>query len=186
MSRVIAGVAGGRRIAVPQGPTRPTAERVREALFSALEAAMPLAGARVLDLYAGSGALGIEALSRGAAAVLLVESDRGAAQVIRRNIDALGIAGASVVRGKVETVLSEREVDDRFDIVLADPPYALADTELRRACELLTERGWLADGAVLVVERASGGSPPWPPVIEPVREKRYGDATLYWGRATPA
>ena len=101
MTRIIGGVAGGRRIAVPPRGTRPTTDRVRESLFNILTARRELTGRTVLDLYAGSGALGLEALSRGAAAALFVESEARTAAVIARNIDALGLTGATLRRGAV-------------------------------------------------------------------------------------
>ncbi|NUP26885.1 MAG: methyltransferase, partial [Nocardia sp.] len=121
MTRIVAGTAGGRRLKVPPAGTRPTSDRVREALFSSIEARMDLAGARVLDLYAGSGALGLEALSRGAAAALLVESDRRAAAVLRANIAELGFGDAQVRIGTVAQVLGHGAAD-AYDLVFADPP----------------------------------------------------------------
>src|ERR1700744_6493180 len=106
MTRVIGGVAGGRRIVVPPRGTRPTTDRVREALFNILSARRDLSGLAVLDLYAGSGALGLEALSRGAASVLLVESDQRTAAVIARNIETLGLHGATLRHGAVAAVLA--------------------------------------------------------------------------------
>ena len=126
---MIAGEAGGRRLAVPDGrDTRPTSDRAREGLFATISSiAGPLAGARVLDLYAGSGAVGLEALSRGAAQVLLVEHGARAARVIRQNIEAIGLPGATVVADRVERVLARGPAEGRYDVVFADPPYALAD-----------------------------------------------------------
>ena len=177
----MAGEAGGRRLAVPPRGTRPTSERVREALFSAIESAVDLEGARVLDLYAGSGALGLEALSRGAGAVALVERDRNALAVLRRNIAAVGLPGAEAVPGAVATVLA-RGCTEPYDLVLADPPYAVEQAELTAVLTALAEHGWVADGAVVIVERAKGAGPDWPRGYEPLRSRRYGDTEVHWAR----
>ncbi|MGW5052138.1 16S rRNA (guanine(966)-N(2))-methyltransferase RsmD [Actinokineospora sp. NPDC004072] len=184
MTRIVAGVAGGRRLAVPPRGTRPTADRVREALFSALEAAVDLDGARVLDLYAGSGALGFEALSRGAALATLVESDRTAVKVLRDNARALGLPGADIRQGKVATVLAEPPPQP-YDLVLADPPYALGQPELAAVLSALVERDWAAGGAVVVVERDRRTGPPaWPAAFAPERVRGYGDTELHWAVIT--
>jgi 16S rRNA (guanine966-N2)-methyltransferase len=181
MVRIVAGVAGGRRLAVPPHGTRPTSDRVREAVFSALQARRDLAGAGVLDLYAGSGALGLEALSRGAAHVRFVESDRRAAAVLRRNIEVLGLPGAHVSTADVPAVL--RGGSDRsYDVVLADPPYALDDGILAEVLSALTSGGWLAPEALIVVERAARALPPsWPAGVSALTNRRYGDTTVYYG-----
>jgi len=180
VTRIVAGTAGGRRLGVPAKGTRPTSDRVREALFSALEASVGLRGARVLDLYAGSGALGLEALSRGAALATLVEHHRDAVGVLRRNAGAVGLPGADVRAGKVATVLATPP-DAPYDVVFADPPYAIADTELAAALAALVERGWTAPGSTVVVERAArAGEPGWPPELAPDRSRRYGDTELFW------
>ena len=106
MTRIVAGAAGGRRLAVPPRGTRPTTDRVREALFNVLAARLDFDGMQVLDLYAGSGALGLEALSRGATAVVFVENDRRAAEVLSRNIESVGLAGATLRRASVAAVLA--------------------------------------------------------------------------------
>src|SRR5512135_696597 len=130
MTRVVAGTAGGRRLAVPRGQsTRPTSDRAREGLFSALESMLGgLAGARVLDLYAGSGAVGLEAASRGAVAVLLVESDRRALEAVRANVAALGLPGTQVRGDTVERVAAVPNPGAPYDLAFLDPPYAV-DTE---------------------------------------------------------
>ncbi len=180
MTRIVAGSAGGRRLAVPAKGTRPTSDRVREALFSAVQSAVDLAGARVLDLYAGSGALGLEALSRGAAEAVFVESAAGALTVLRRNVAAVGLPG--VVRaGKVATVLATGPAEP-FDLVFADPPYAVED--LGRELGLLVSEGWLAQDAVVVVERSRRAPDlTWPDGLEAVRVKHYGETSLHWARA---
>jgi 16S rRNA (guanine966-N2)-methyltransferase len=177
--RVIAGAARGRPLAAPAGrDTRPTSDRAREGLFSTLDSLTEVAGARVLDLYAGSGAVGLEALSRGAAAVVLVESDMKAASVIKRNIEAVGLPGARVVVDRVERFLAS-DTGEPYDIVFLDPPYAVADDIVTRV--LAAAR--LADSGVLVVERsAKAPEPAWPPGVEGVRDRRYGDGTLWYGR----
>ena len=182
MTRIVAGRAGGRRITVPPRGTRPTSERVREAIFSAVTARMELAGSGALDLYAGSGALGIEALSRGAAHALFVESDRRAATVLRRNLDELGLDGGRVRAASVSSVLAER-ADAGYQLVLADPPYAMTGAELHETLLQLVRNGWLAAGALLVVERATrAGEPTWPAPVEPVTTRRYGDTMVCYGR----
>ena len=187
MTRVIAGQAGGRRLAVPAGrDTRPTSDRAREGLFGTITSLAPLAGARVLDLYAGSGAVGLEALSRGAAHVLLVESSPRASQVIAQNVAALGLPGAEVVTDRVERVLARGPADGRaggrYGIAFADPPYATADAAVTRMLSCLTSRDWLAPGALVIIERATRSGPvTWPDGIEPDRERRYGEATFWYG-----
>jgi 16S rRNA (guanine966-N2)-methyltransferase len=185
MTRVIAGIAGGRRLAVPAGTTtRPTSDRAREGLFSSLLSELgSFDGARVLDLYAGSGAIGLEALSRGAKQVLLVESDARAAAVIKANITAVALSGATLVTDRVERLLARPPADDQghFDLVIADPPYALADKAVIENLTLLQE-GWLADGALVVIERATRSGPlDWPPGFLPGKSRRYGEATFWYG-----
>ncbi len=180
MTRIIAGTAGGRTLRTPPGAgTRPTSDRVREALFSALDARGAVAGSRVLDLYAGSGALGLEALSRGAAAAVLVESDGRAASVVRANAAALGFAAvARVVAGTVDRVLAGPP-DAPYDLVLLDPPYAVDDQMLGEVLARLAQ-AWLAAGAVVVVERSTRSPEPgWPAGLAAERARRYGETTLW-------
>jgi len=184
VARVIAGEAGGRRLAVPDGrDTRPTSDRAREGLFATISSIVgPLARARVLDLYAGSGAVGLEALSRGAEHVLLVEHGARPARVIRQNIEAIGLPGAAVIADRVERVLARGPSEGRYDVVFADPPYALADAGVTRVLALLAEEGWLAPGALVVVERATRSGPlSWPDGFAPDRARRYGEATFWYG-----
>ena len=188
MARVIAGEARGRRLAVPGGrDTRPTSDRAREGLFATITSITgSLAGARVLDLYAGSGAVGLEALSRGAGHVLLVESGARAARVIRENIGAIGLPGAEVITDRVERVLARgparSRTGDRYHIVFADPPYATSEAEVTRMLSALAENGWLAPGALVIVERATrSGSLNWPDGFVPARARRYGEATFWYG-----
>lgn len=181
VTRIVAGAAGGRRLAVPTRGTRPTSDRVREALFSAVEAAMDLDGARVLDLYAGSGALGLEALSRGAEVATFVESDGGAVAVLRKNVAAVGMPGAVVRQARVATVLAEP--GQSYDLVLSDPPYALDDDALLADLVALAEHGWTAPDALVIVERARRSGPPeWPEPLVAMKVRRYGDTELHWAR----
>ncbi len=190
MTRIIAGSARGRRLVTGAGRgTRPTSDRTREGLFGSVASIRgDLAGAAVADLYAGSGAVGLEALSRGATDVLLVESDPRAAAVIRANIAAIGLPGARLVTGSVERVLALGPGEARpRDFVFADPPYALSDAELGRILGLLATGGWLVVGALVVVERATRSGPPtWPAGYEPDRSRKYGEATLWYGLAAGA
>jgi 16S rRNA (guanine966-N2)-methyltransferase len=185
MTRVIAGQAGGRRLAVPAGTTtRPTSDRAREGLFASLLSEFGrFDRLRVLDLYAGSGAIGLEALSRGAERVLLVESDARAAAVIKSNIAAVALPGATLSVDRVERLLARppADGDDRFDLVIADPPYAVADDAVTRVLTLL-QAGWLADDALVVIERATRSGPlDWPPGFVPGKSRRYGEATFWYG-----
>jgi 16S rRNA (guanine966-N2)-methyltransferase len=188
MTRVIAGKAGGRRLAVPGGmSTRPTSDRAREGLFATVLSEIgSLDGKRVLDLYAGSGAVGLEALSRGARHVLMVESDYRAVAVIKANIAAVKLPGAAVTPGRVERVLARppttpSATEDGYDLVFADPPYAVSDAEGTRVLGMLAQ-GWLAVGALVVVERATrSGAVTWPPGFLPGKSRRYGEATFWYG-----
>nr|WP_296767647.1 16S rRNA (guanine(966)-N(2))-methyltransferase RsmD [Rhodococcus sp. (in: high G+C Gram-positive bacteria)] len=178
MTRIVAGIAGGRTLKVPPRGTRPTSERVREALFSALQAQIDLNGAAVLDLFAGSGALGLEALSRGAASVLLVESDARAADVIRANVASVALAGAAVKCAPVAAVLSGAPLR-RFDLVLADPPYAVGEVAVQQMLAELVGGGWLSPDAVVVVERSSRSPQTvWPAGLLPGKVKKYGEARI--------
>ncbi|WP_424892889.1 16S rRNA (guanine(966)-N(2))-methyltransferase RsmD [Streptomyces sp. XH2] len=186
MTRVIAGTAGGRRLSVPPGTgTRPTSDRAREGLFSTLESLLgTLHGTRVLDLYGGSGAVGLEALSRGAAHVLLVESDARAVRTIRENVRTLGLPGAEVRAGKAEQIVAGPAPSTPYDVVFLDPPYAVTDEALREILLTLRAGGWLADEALATVERSTrGGEFPWPDGFEALRARRYGEGTLWYGRA---
>jgi 16S rRNA (guanine966-N2)-methyltransferase len=182
VTRLIAGTAGGRRLKVPPSGVRPTGDRAREGLFNSLGSLLDLDGARVLDLYAGSGALGLEALSRGAAEVVLVESSPRVLPVLRANLAAVGLPGARVVAGSVPTVVAGPP-PGAFDLVLADPPYATAAEEVVVVLRALVAGGWLADGAVAVVERSSREEPwEWPTPFVGLRDRRYGEALLRYGR----
>ncbi len=163
---------------MPAKGTRPTTDRVREALFNMLAARRDFDGLHVLDLFAGSGALGLEALSRGAASALFVENDARAAAVITRNIASLGLSGATVRRGAVATVLSSAPARPS-DLVLADPPYDVPAADIDTLLGLLDRNGWVAPGAVVVVERAaSSPALTWPTQWEVWPQRRYGDTRV--------
>lgn len=190
MTRIVAGTAGGRTLAVPPSGTRPTSERVREALFSRLDHLDAVDGARVLDLYAGSGALGLEAASRGAVRVVLVDAARGAVDVCRRNVRALGLTDrVAVVADRVDRYLARLAPDDAaaaelFDLVLLDPPYDLADDALAAAVEGVAR--CTAPGGVVVVERSTrAAAPVWPAPLVTLDDRRYGE-TRVWFAERPA
>jgi 16S rRNA (guanine966-N2)-methyltransferase len=189
MTRVIAGAAGGRRLSVPPGHgTRPTSDRAREGLFSSWEAQLggPAGwlGLRVLDLYAGSGAVGLEALSRGAAHVLLVEADARAARTVRHNARQLGLPGAEVRHAKAAPTVAGEIPQTPYDLVFLDPPYVVSDHDLREILLTLRSGGWLTADALATVERSTrGGDFRWPEGFEQLRSRRYGEGTLWYGRA---
>ncbi|WP_158843239.1 16S rRNA (guanine(966)-N(2))-methyltransferase RsmD [Saccharothrix deserti] len=186
MTRIVAGAAGGRRLQVPPRGTRPTSDRVREALFSSLEALVDLDGATVLDLYAGSGALGFEALSRGATKATFVESDKRAAEVLKTNAKTVALPGATVLNRTAEAVVATAP-DEPCDVVFADPPYAVTDEQLNRLLESLVTRGWTKPGSLIIVERgARSPEPIWPSAVESLRSKRYGDTALHWAEHVDA
>ncbi|MFD5277851.1 16S rRNA (guanine(966)-N(2))-methyltransferase RsmD [Pseudarthrobacter sp. NPDC058362] len=188
MSRIVAGAAGGMPLTgVPGSLTRPTTDRVKEALFSRLDAFDVISGARVLDLYAGSGALGVESASRGAQAVDLVESDAKASGVCQRNADLInGIVGRKAVtvhRSKVEPFLDRVPEAAAWELVFLDPPYPLDEVALSAVLEKLSAH--LAPGAVVVVERSSRSpEPEWPGGMARFAEKKYGETRLWF--AEPA
>lgn len=187
MTRIVSGVSGGRTLTVPKGPMRPTSERVREALFSRLDHLGVVDGARVLDLYAGSGSLGVESGSRGAQRVDLVESDAKASAVCQRNADlingVLGRKAVTVHRSKVEPFLDRAVPDETWDLVFLDPPYPLEEVALSAVLEKLAAH--LAPAAVVVVERSSRSPEPgWPESLARFAEKKYGETKLWF--AEPA
>lgn len=185
MTRIIAGTAGGRRLRTPTGSTtRPTSDRVREALFSALEVAFRgWEGLRVLDLYAGTGAVGLEALSRGAGVATFVEHDRRAAHALRQNVASLGLPGGEVVVGSVPRVVGA-PARAPYDLVFADPPYPLAEEHLAAVLAALAAGEWFAPDAVVVLERSSRSpAPRLPDGVVHDRRKDYGETTLWYGRA---
>ncbi|HEY4626916.1 MAG TPA: 16S rRNA (guanine(966)-N(2))-methyltransferase RsmD [Blastococcus sp.] len=182
MTRLISGVAGGRRLKVPPSGVRPTGDRAREGLFNSLGTLVDLEGAAVLDLYAGSGALGLEALSRGARTVVFVESSPKVLPVLRANLASVGLPGGRVLAGSVPTVVGGAP-PTRFDVVLADPPYATPAEEVQDVLRALVAGDWLAPGAVVVVERSSREDAwEWPTPLDALRDRRYGEALLRYGR----
>ena len=184
MTRIIGGLVGGRRLLTPRGSTtRPTSDRVREALFSAVESwCGSLSGLRFLDLYAGSGAVGLEAWSRGAGIVTLVEQERRTAGLITRNATALGFPRADVVNASVGSTL-RRTPAAPYDVAFLDPPYPTPDEEVDTDLVRLGE-DWLVPGAMVVVERSSRSrAPVWPATFTDRRERRYGETTLWYGHA---
>jgi len=179
--RIVAGEARGRRLVAPPGDgVRPTADRVREALFASLAPRLP--GASVLDAFAGSGALGLEARSRGAARVTFVERERRALEALRRNIDAVGLDGTTLVTGDVLRVIPGGMLAGApFDLVLLDPPYALDEDAVAELLAGLVRM--LAAGAMVVLERsADAPAPRWPTPLLPGEPRRYGSTRLH--RAT--
>ncbi len=185
MARIISGFAGSLTLAVPPSGTRPTSDRVREAIFSALDARGVLAGARVADLYAGTGALGLEAASRGAMQVVLVEKSPAALAACRKN--AARVLAATPRGAQRPTIEITGQAVQPFleaprqpwDVVFLDPPYELDEAELLRSLEALVPR--LAEGAVVLLERSSRDpEPAWPEGLELDRRKDYGDTALYW------
>ncbi|GAB2450428.1 16S rRNA (guanine966-N2)-methyltransferase [Conyzicola lurida] len=184
MTRIISGFAGSLTLAVPATGTRPTSDRVREAIFSALDARGALDGSRVLDLYAGTGSLGLEAASRGAASVVLVEKGQAAVKACRANASLLLRAAPRTGAPRID--VSGQSVDgflapsrDSWDVVFIDPPYDLGETELAGMLALLAPR--LAPDATVVLERSSRSPEPvLPEGLEIDRRKDYGDTTLWW------
>jgi 16S rRNA (guanine966-N2)-methyltransferase len=187
MTRIVSGFAGSLALQVPKSGTRPTSDRVREAIFSALDARDAVHDARVLDLYAGSGALGLEAASRGASSVVLVEKSPAAAQVCRRNAAAV-VAAARSARGSRVPSVEVRAASVQsylagaagpFDVVFLDPPYGVGEAELTGALTALEPL--LAPDAVVCVERSARVAEPTLPgglVLE--RRKDYGETAIYW------
>lgn len=183
MTRLVAGMAGGRTLQVPPKGTRPTSERVREALFSRLEHLDAVDGAAVLDLFAGSGALGLEAASRGGAAVTLVEGARAAADVCRRNASATGLADRVVVVHDRAERFVQRPAGRLWGLVLVDPPYDLPEALLGEVLAGLV--GSLEEHAVVVVERSARSTePPWPAGLVRFDERSYGETKVWF--AEPA
>ena len=178
MTRIIAGDVGGRKIAVPKSGTRPTSDRVREAIFSRLDHADALRGARVVDLFAGSGALGIEALSRGAAEATFVESATPAVRVIEANIREVGLGTrATVARERALPYL--RRAAAQWTIAFLDPPYDIAEGDLSPVLEALVSH--LATHATVVLEMSSRRpTPEWPHALRIVQSKAYGETTVYF------
>ncbi|GAB4285304.1 MAG: 16S rRNA (guanine(966)-N(2))-methyltransferase RsmD [Coriobacteriia bacterium] len=177
----MAGQWRGRTIVAPRGDTtRPTSDRVREALFSALGArGLDLAGRSVLDLFAGSGALGIEALSRGAARVTFVDNSSPALAALRGNLDRLDArACANVLRSDALTVRPTALPDAPYALILLDPPYRIETAQVRELLERLVSGGVLADDAFVAYEHASGAGVEWPSGLADAGHGRYGTTTV--------
>ena len=189
MTRIIAGQAKGRRLLVPTTGTRPTSDRVRESLFNTLTSEFMAddrdwSSISALDLYAGSGALGIEAASRGAQPVVLVEKARPAAEAIRKNIELIGLPGVQLISAGVADLLN-RTASSSFTLVFADPPYDVPASSINALLGGLVQAGWIAVDARVVVERPSSDSAsPLPSTWIDFSQRRYGDTTLWYGRAT--
>ena len=186
MTRIIAGIAGSRQLVAPASPTRPTSDRIRESIFNRLETWDVLESAKVLDLYAGTGALALEAVSRGASSAVLVEKDAKAAAVCAKNAslvqDSLKAAGATadirIVNKAVDSFLSVPAAAT-FELVFIDPPYEVSNHEISANLDKLFAH--LADGAVVVLERASRTEPPTLPAEYALEDsKSYGDTVVYW------
>lgn len=186
MTRIIAGAARGRRLGVPARGTRPTSDRVRESLFSSLDSALLSEGASwstqvVLDLYAGTGALGLEALSRGASAAYLVEADRGALRVLAANVAEVGLTGATIVSRRVGQ-LADPPPGAPATVVFADPPYDVASGDVSGVLLELLQAGWIDVAARVVVERPGRDDQnPIPEHWGAVRRRDYGDTALWYG-----
>jgi 16S rRNA (guanine966-N2)-methyltransferase len=179
--RVIAGTARGRRLAAPPGDdVRPTRDRVREAVFSALDARGFVDGAAVLDLYAGTGALAIEALSRGAVRALLIERNPRALEVIRANLDTTTFAARARIEARdVGTfVVSRPPREAPFDLVLSDPPYDMSDDAVRDVLHALAQPPWLAPDGLIVVERPQRSNALLPPGLRSTWERVFGDTLV--------
>jgi len=184
MTRIIAGRWGGRRLTTLDGATtRPSTDRVREAMFASLSSELGgWRGVRALDLFSGSGALGLEALSRGAETADLVESDRRAAAVLARNIRDLGAADARLHRTTTQGFL-RRSPGEPYHLVFLDPPYAMPSEELREIVGALVVGRWRTEDSVVVVERSARDDPwSWPGEMTSLRDRSYGETRLWYGR----
>lgn len=183
MTRIIAGAARGISLTVPSSGTRPTSDRVRESLFASLESIDAIRDARVLDLYAGSGALGIECASRGAKSVDLVEKSGQAAKIAATNAAKVAKAGAVLARAHALAVSTYlKTAHEPWDLVFLDPPYDLGEHELTTALTLLAPR--LSEDAIVIVERDKRSpAPAWDEAeLADMRSKTYGDTTMWWGQ----
>lgn len=179
MARIIAGTHGGRTVAVPARGTRPTTDRVREALFARLDHYDLINGVAVLDLYAGSGALGLEAASRGASRVVLVEAARQAAQVCRDNVASLGLRDVvEVVPRRVEAYLAAAP-KGRFSLAFVDPPYDLGEDELTQVLDALVDHLSFYDAVVVVERSVRSPVPSLPEGLTLWETRRYGETVLH-------
>ena len=187
--RIIAGSAKGRKLVSPEGDTaRPTSDRAREALFSSLESEFNnMEGIRFLDLFAGSGAVTAEAISRGASSCTLVDSDRLAMEIARKNVEIARSSLQSVKAVEVNFIDDDAETfvkrkSNPFDVIFIDPPYAYPDLELTEMVTHLLENGYIAPSTLVVIERANRASEfPWPDSMREVKVRRYGNAAIFYG-----
>ena len=207
MTRIIAGRAKGRRLAVPARGTRPTSDRVREALFASIEASLLATGrswheVSLCDAWSGSGAIALEAWSRGAQRVLAIDSARAAVSTIEGNIATLDASGVRVERSTMSRAVAAPPPGGAFDVLIGDPPYDDDNPSVRSILEAALDNGWLVPGALVVIERRSHGAhgahdtnranragsddgrSPFPEGIETDSERTYGDTVLWYGRAT--
>jgi 16S rRNA (guanine966-N2)-methyltransferase len=188
VTRIISGQARGRRLRVPSSGTRPTSDRVREALFASVESRLLDDGTTwdqtsVCDLWAGSGAIALEAWSRGAERVLMVEKSSTAVVTIKANIDELGAQSVDVIRASVSAVLDSPPLRGPFTVVFADPPYEYGDESIRRDLTSARATKWFAPDAIVVVERRVDADQPFPAGFDEVERRTYGDTALWYGRA---
>lgn len=183
MTRIVAGKWGGRRLVVPRSGVRPTADRVREAVFNWLDHRLPgWDTTHVLDLYAGSGALGLESVSRGAARAVLVERDPTALAAIERNIDSLSAGDQVSIRpGRVLKVAAGGS-PVVCDVVFADPPYDVPATQIAAVLDAFMSGGWTASDTLFVVETDARADSPWPTGVDPLERRPYGDTAVWYGR----
>lgn len=187
MTRIIAGQARGRRLRVPPRGTRPTSDRVREALFATLESMLLADGlgwsdVGVCDLWAGSGAVALEAWSRGALRVVAVDKSSSAAAVIEANAQNVGAQQVDIRRASVATLVAVPPPGGPFDVLFADPPYEYGDASLSTDIASAIASGWLRPGAIIVVERSSRSASPFPMDVHEVQQRSYGDSALWYGR----
>lgn len=183
MTRIIGGNFRGRSIKVPVAETRPTSSRVREAIFSSVEHAVSgLNDLRVLDLFSGSGAFGIEAISRGAVEAILIEKDLRAADTLHSNVDNFGIKNARVVIADAFTEVLQKSGRGSFDVVFIDPPYSTEDEAVNSLIANLAKNEWLNEYALIVVERGLKSRVLWPEFVEELRKKVYGDTSIWYGQ----
>jgi 16S rRNA (guanine966-N2)-methyltransferase len=186
MTRIISGDFKGRSIKVPPSVTRPTSSRVREAVFSSLQHTLgSFDGLQVLDLFAGSGALGFEALSRGAIAAVFVESDRSAVTCIEQNAKGLGENRFLVQKADVIEFVKSVASHAAADLIFIDPPYALTDEQITALLGDIAKNSWIAINAVVVVERGGKSEVSWPESFEPLANKTYGDTSIWYGLYAP-
>lgn len=182
MTRIISGQYKGRSLTVPPSVTRPTSSRVREAVFSSVQHFFgDLAGINVLDLFAGSGALGLEALSRGASSCLWVERDSVAITCINQNAKQLGETKGQAISGEVSTIVSTTSTFAKFDLVFLDPPYSIADEQISSILGNLAKNQWLAPESLLVIERGRRSEVQWPIGFAAQSNKNYGDTSIWYG-----